>query len=264
MQIKKLFFCLLLLCLTLGLKAQESSPFHIGFEVGGGSLLGEKDSRWNISQDMRSYGQYYSSSYYEANAEASQFYVGIKPEFIFMKGRLSVASGLRFSTTYEKIGGTEWDDSDKSSYFFLRHQGNDGLEFYRIRSIKETVNHLSIPLEATLIISGIKNDWQIYIKGGALFGSKVYAKTHFDFLLPEMDRYQDELLRASGSDINSFYFTLYGEFGLRIKQENGVRYNLGLTTPVGHLTKNNFRLFDADSFVGVHFSVSSPFNLLKK
>ena len=181
MQIKKLFFCLLLLYLTLGLKAQESSPFHIGFEVGGGSLLGEKDSRWNISQDMRSYGQYYSSSYYEANAEASQFYLGIKPEFIFMKGRLSVASGLRFSTTYEKIGGTEWDDSDKSSYFFLRHQGNDGLEFYRIRSIKETVNHLSIPLEATLIISGIKNDWQIYIKGGALFGSKVYAKTHFDF-----------------------------------------------------------------------------------
>ena len=79
-----------------------------------------------------------------------------------------------------------------------------------------------------------------------------------------MDRYQDELLRASGSDINSFYSTLYGEFGLRIKQENGVRYNLGLTTPVGHLTKNNFRLFDVDSFVGVHFSVSSPFNLLKK
>jgi len=249
---------LLFLWMASALSAQDNVPLRIAVEAGGADWSGEPDTRWNIRQDVNSYGANLYADPVHAGSEGSFQYIGIKPEFTLWKGRVYVGTGLRFSTAYEFLGNIS---EGEQSYFFLRRQGHEAVEFYRIRSIEETVNHLSVPLEISLVVLGYRSNWQLYVKAGSEIGMKVYGKTHIRFRNPEMNPYAQELLDDADIRLNRFYSTLYGTIGLRLTQRNGIRYSAEVIIPSRYLTKDNFSVVTPQEFSGAQFSISFPMQL---
>lgn len=155
---KNYILACLLFSFTIITKSQNTTPIRIGIEIGFAAIEGDVDSRWNIRQDLNSYGGNLNRiGMRGAYNELLKTHLGVLPTFYFMEGRVDISSGLRLTMFSGKIGSNKIDD--KQSYFFFRHSSpNDDIEFYRIRKIDEKVHYLSIPLEASVVLLGHRSN----------------------------------------------------------------------------------------------------------
>lgn len=254
---------LLFLCAIIGLNAQTNSSISIGFESGIGGIDGDLNPQLYLSQNMYGNELYDQHSYYDDTFNSTFCFVGIRPELSFLKERLRISSGLRFKMTRGTIDGKDWNNTNQP-YFFLRHQGEDRLDFYRVRSLKETANHLSVPLDASFELFKMFGKIHIYIKGGLEAGATVYKKTHIHFLNPEMKKYEKEVLNGIDYNQNSFYSAAYFGYGARVKLRNEMNFDLGINYSLGYFTKKNYNLYVDNYFIEAYLSVSLPKKMFHK
>lgn len=249
-----------LFCCFINARAQQDAKFHIGIEYGLFEFYGKIDDRWDFRQTTKlqsSYWHYYGSE--TAYKNGNYFHVGLKPQLTTWNGRLTLASGLRYTNVKESITA-----ESTSSPLFMYGESQQGIELFRVNRIDETLGYLTVPLEADIGIIGNLHTWAIFVKGGIQAGMKIHGKTTIDFVSNQLDGHNDEILASIGKDPSSFFSTIYTSAGVRFVLRNGMR--LSLESPVINfiLSKDNFTLVNPYELIGMQLSVAFPVNFSSK
>lgn len=265
----KKFYVLLIAIYSVSLLYGQNNPtVRIGVEVGNGVVDGKIKDTWNIRQNVNfyDYGYDYSGRRpYSDNSflpSSKYIYLGIKPQISFFKDRINIFSGLRFTMFNNRIGG-----SNSEEPIFLRVNNPNSIDFYKITSISEKTEYLSVPLEVSyrLFQSHIVREYPAisgYFKIGGEVGAKVYGKQKLEFESPKMLMYEDEILKSNGAKENSFYATLYTSLGLQLSTRNGMQYSIEAMLPSKIRSNDNFSLLTSGTFSGFQFSVQTPINII--
>lgn len=250
----KYILLLFLNCLFLTAKAQQFSGFHIGIEYGTSQMTGEIDERWEFRQTIDSYANYegYDGSE-SAIGEGAIHYAGLKTTYSIWNDRLTFASGLRYVNIHERIfpGGS-------SPHLYLYQPSNEGIEFFRLYGIEESLGYGTIPFEVDLLLLGYMSNWQVYVKGGIQVGMKLHEKNELDFVSQEMREYENSILSNMNVAQNNFFSNANGSIGLRLILRNGTRLAIEGTSSSIFLTNNNLSLLTSQSLPGVHFMLTVP------
>jgi len=222
-----------------------------GFIYPGGSIKESLAIRQNISSyyvDQTSNGH--------ISSETSGFILGLRWEYYNAKFKTGVSTGLRYTGYSSEITGFSSNNAD---FFYLRYSvQNTDTKFTRVKSIIETNNFISIPLEFRIV--PIQFEWfGLFAKAGAEFSLLNLRKgTNIDFLDNSMDIHQADILNSIGMTTKKLYSTLYGSVGLKLGQQDKPNYIIEVFLPSFILTRNNFALIDVDYFEGFKFSVQIP------
>lgn len=252
---KRLLLLLLLSC-VLSVEAQQSSGLRIGIEYGTYEMTGEIDDRWEFRY-MKGHNTSPESYLGSENVigTGEMRYAALKSELSIWGNRVTLASGLRYTHVSEEISPS------KSYQLYLYHPSEQGIEFFRILGMSETLGYLSVPLEADILLWGRHSNWQGYVKGGIEAGTKIHSKTGLDFVSQEMKKYQEEILSTAGKSPSNLFVNTYGSLGLRLILNNGIRLSGEVSFPGVILSKNNFSLLDTKLYSGVRFMISTPISL---
>lgn len=203
------------------------------------------------------------SSYYVNQASNGQisstifgFILGLRWEYFNVKLKTGISTGLRYTGYICEISGFSSSNSD---FFYLRYSMlNSDTKFARVKSISETNNFISIPLELRTIPIQYKG-LGLFVKVGAEFSKfNLKKSTNIDFQDESMEIHQDIILNDISAATNKLYSTLYGSIGLKLGQENKPNYIFEVFLPSFFLTRNNFTLTNVDHFEGFKFSVQFP------
>ena len=243
-------------CACLSIDAQNVSKLRIGFEMGGSAMMGEMNDRWEFRKPWNRYSDYDSYYYGSDNAEGegNMFYARLKMELPLLKDWVTLSSGLRYTHFNERI----FTHSD--SHLYLFHPSQQGIELFRINDINESLGYLSVPLEADVAIFGKIRRWHVFVKGGIQAGIKVHDKSRISFVSKEMEKYESEILVATGGSPSNFMSSIYGSVGFRFIFDNQLRITIENSLPHLFLTKNNFSLITPEGIPGLQASVTVPLN----
>ena len=203
------------------------------------------------------------SSYYvnqdtdgHISSETYGFTLGLRWEYFNPRFKTGISTGLRYTGYRSEISGYS---SSISDFFYMRYSMQDGeTRFARVRSIDETNNFLSIPLELRLVPLQYKRAG-FFVKAGAEISFLNFEKgTDIDFQEGGMEAHQDIVLNSIGMTTNKVYSTVYGSVGLKLGQENKPNYSFEVFIPSLFLTGDNFTLTDVDHFTGFRISIQFP------
>ena len=258
----KIFFSTLLATFFLVTAQAQNCPiFRIGAEYGEKTVLSAKvNDKWNIHQDVGGRWYDYNSRLGTNNgngfAAYTQKYVGIKPEVSLLNDRLNIYSGLRLTMISENISGI-----GDNAHFYLREATPQGIEFYRVKTISEKLNYLSIPLEVSYVPIVIQQV-AVYGKLGAQLGYKISGKTSLDFVSESMKQHESELIKKAGVENNKFYSEIYAAIGARFISHRKLHFNIEYMLPSRMLTKNNGSITKpTENEGGLQLSVQVPLQL---
>ena len=222
-----------------------------GFMYPGGTIKENIAIRQNIS----SYYVYQSSNGY-VSSYTSGFMLGLRWEYFNVRLKAGISTGLRYTGYISEISGFTSSNAD---FFYLRYSMmNSDTKFARVKSISETNNFISIPLEIRFIPFQYKG-LGLFVKAGIEF-SRFNLKKGTDIIFQDtiMEINEDIILSGMGAAPNKLYSTLYGSIGLKIGKEDKPNYQFEVFLPSLFLTKNNFTLSDVEYFDGFKFSVQIP------
>ncbi len=254
MNSKQMFFIAVAIsCLIIPTQAQKTATFRVGVESAILFFGYSPNNKWDIRQDISRYDNYSNGS--ATLGELNYSYFGIKPEISLLKDRLNIYSGLRLIT----LSGSA--ERGSNSFFYLRSFNSDGTHFYMVRSIREKLSYLSVPLEIAYTMAKWKR-FAMYVKGGAQIGFKVYDKSALSFMNSDMKEYEREIIANRGFKNNSILSNAYSSFGIRFITRNQMHINLEVICPAMHLTENNGGLWEFEKDAGGGgFQISVQFPL---
>jgi len=192
----------------------------------------------------------------EINSTAFGIYAGLRAEYFLKKFKTGLSAGLRYINYGSEISGFSARNAD---FFYLRYsmEGSD-TRFARVKSMSETTNFITIPLELRFIPIQRKGIG-LFVKAGAeLSLLNLKHSTHISFQDPEMNVNEDEILQQISTPANKFYSTLYATAGIKFGYEGKVNYILEVFLPGSYLTKDNFSLTKVDYFEGFKLSLQIP------
>jgi hypothetical protein len=203
------------------------------------------------------------SSYYvdqpsngNISSTTSGFIMGLRWEYFNNKFKTGVSTGLRYTGFRSEITGFSSSNAD---FFYLRYSMmNSDTKFARVKSITETNNFISIPLEFRFIPIQYKG-FGLFAKVGAEV-SRFNLKKGVDINFQDntMEIHQELILNSIGVSTNKLYSTFYGSIGLKIGQEYKPNYLFEIFLPSVFNTRHNFALTNIDYFEGFKFSVQFP------
>lgn len=251
----RFIFCFLAAISFLSLQAQSpKKKFVISFNYGTKGLISELNENWPIRQDVSYYYNYGNNA--RVNIMARLNYFGVSPEFFFLNNKLSVASGLRFTNLYSDITKPEYDNSE---YFFLRIKSDgSNTDYARVRTIKENVNFLGVPLE----IKYIPFDFDFisfYVKLSGELAYKINSATDIVFKEPEMEQYQSAVLSDLNVKTNPLYASIYASIGSTVRFSEKLFCSLDVFFPSFYTTEKNSGLVNITNISGVQISLTVPF-----
>lgn len=256
-----LIYLILLSCLKLSSQDRKDKPLHnwtrfLHLETGIIYPNGAIKESIAIRQNISSYYVNQSSGGYISSA-TSGLIAGLRWEYFNPALKAGISTGLRYTGFNSEISGFTSSNAD---FFYLRYSMmNSDTKFARVKSITETCNFISIPLEIRYI--------PIFYKGLALFAkagiefSGINLKKGTDIVFQDkaMEVNQDIILAGLGEANNTFYSALYGSIGLKLGRDGKPNYMFEVFLPSLFLTKNNFILSEVDYFEGFKVSVQFPF-----
>ena len=261
MKLRNLFLTAVLLSATL-LQAQQndervSTPNHwmLGIEMGTEGIFGSfRDDKWSVRQSFGSFGNFDSRNS-SVFANAGSFYFGVKPEFVFGNGRLSVASGLRYLSVNCTL-----DNNSRFGFFFLRY-GEVGTDtrYARVRSISENYHFIGIPLELRWRPIRFPNpQFNFHLMVGADAYFKLGSNIEIDFVNDFMQNEKQTILDYVGVETNNFLSRAHFGFGASYTFENRMAITVDVLFPF-FLTENNFALIGSPiNSSAVQFSFQIP------
>lgn len=229
----------------------QSLHLDAGFLFPAGSIKESIAVRQNISYY---YANHSSDGY--VSAETSVFTTGVKWEFFNSRFSTGFASGLRYTGFNTEISGYTARNAD---FYYLRYSMHESdTKFARVKSITETNNFISVPVEATFIPLKYK-ELSLFVRAGVEFSLlNIKHATDIDFHNEEMEIQKEVILSVLADTPDKFYSTLYGSLGLMYTQEDKPNFVFEIILPVHFNTKNNFAFTKIDNMAGFKFSVQFP------
>jgi hypothetical protein len=208
-----------------------------------------------IRQNISSYYVNQSSNGY-ISSSTSGFILGLKWEYFNTRLKTGISTGLRYTGYRSEISGFTSSNAD---FFYLRYSMlNSDTKFARVKSITETNNFISIPLEIRYIPFQYKG-FGLFVKAGiefSIFNLKKGTDINFQDTIMEVN--QDIILSGMSASPNKLYSVLYGSIGLKVGKEGKPNCQFEVFLPSLFLTKNNFTLTDVGYFDGFKFSILFP------
>ena len=241
MKLRNLFLVAVFLATTLAQAQQndaerEPNRWMLGFEVGTEGIHGSfRSDKWSIRQGF--VGQLHGDF---ITTLAQNFYFGVKPEFIFADGQLSVASGLRFLSMNCTL-----DNNSRFGFFFLRYS-EDGVatRYARVRSIHEHHHFIGVPLEVRWRPFRFSNpQFNLHLTVGADAYLKLASDIEIDFVNEFMQDSQQTILDYVGAETNNFLSRAFFGFGASYSFRNRTALTMDVLFPF-FLTENSFTLIN--------------------
>lgn len=229
----------------------QSLHLDAGFLFPSGSIKESIAVRQNISYY---YANHSSEGY--VSAETSVFTTSVKWEF-FNSGILTgFSTGLRYTGFNTEISGYTARNAD---FYYLRYSMHESdTKFARVKSITETNNFISVPVEVIFIPLHYK-ELSLFFRAGIEFSLlNIKHATGIDFHNKEMEIQKEAILSVLSGTPDKFYSTLYGSLGLMYTQEDKPNFMFEVVLPVHFITKNNFAFTEIDNMAGIKFSVQFP------
>lgn len=203
---------------------------------------------------------YYVNQYSDGHVSSasSGLVAGIHYLYFYPRYRSGLTAGLRYIGFNTEISGYT---SSISDFFYLRYsmQEND-TKFARVKSLKETINMLTVPVEIQLV--PIKyNNLELYGKAGTEFGViRFNHETDIVFHDENMEVYQESILSNISGSSDKLFSSFYTKIGLKFGEENKPNFMFEVYLPSLFLTKNNFTLIDAEYYQGFQLAIQFPIN----
>jgi hypothetical protein len=208
-----------------------------------------------VRQNISYYYANHSSDGY-VSAETSVFTTAVKWEFFNPRILMGFASGLRYTGFNTEISGYTARNAD---FYYLRYSMHESdTKFARVKSITESNNFISVPVEVTFIPLKYE-ELSLFVRAGVEFSLlNIKHATDIDFHNEEMEIQKDVILSVLADTPDKFYSTLYGSLGLMYTQEDKPNFVFEVILPVHFLSKNNFAFTEIDNMAGFKFSVQIP------
>ena len=186
-------------------------------------LVKPEQIRENHSQGHFSGDYYYDFGHFGEYTDVKTTYFGIKPELFFLKNRIGIASGLRFSIARSYL------ISDRDVFLWRVKEEGLNTEYVRINEIQHQSYLVGIPLEIRHFINRRELPIQTYFKIGASFNYRIQAKNMIHFTNKAMEKY-DEIVQNQLPNGNDFSVFFFGAVGFKIG-----RYKEGRWNPWGNI-----------------------------
>ncbi len=237
---------------------KASSPWQSYFMVEVNNYLpnGSMNSHIAVRQNVDAY-----DSGYDSNGSVWSDAYGLAGGLQWMvyneNLRIGISSGLRYTNYMTEIYGSV---SASADYFYLRYsEANQETKFARVKSISETKEYLSIPLEISYKVFEYQRI-SLWTRLGGEFGLICLDhKTDISFMESGMDVFKTEVLPSFGvadeKALSSIYWTIGGSYRLK----NGVFFRVdGIALSKYVNTDAPFFLVESDYFSGVMLSMQIP------
>ena len=224
----------------------ESGFIYPGGNIRESLAIRQNISSWHVNQSAT--GNIFADSH--------GFIGGLRCEYFSSLLMTGISTGVRFTRYNTVITGYS---SNISDFFYLRYSmGGSDTKFARVKSLTETNNFISIPIEFRFMPLQF-DALGLYVKAGTEFSiANLHKETNIEFQESIMDIHREDVLNNIMIVTNRYYSTLYGSIGLTIGRSGRPNYNIEAYLPSILLTGNNFTLTETDRFQGVMFSVQLP------
>jgi hypothetical protein len=244
----------LLLLINL-LNGQETRQKRIFVETGMDFVECNADNRDYIRQSEQP-EVYYNSD--DLGGLLYKNYAGIKAEMKFMKNRLGISSGLRFTRMESSIGKeTYWESGDDYYYMLYRHQDNS-VYYLRVKDITQVTEYLGIPLEARFCPYRSRF-FRLYYKVGFSVNFRLNNDVNIHFLDSSMEKYESD----AGNLVEEpwrVYSTLQLAVGLRFGKDDKPNLSIEACLPECMLVSSDKQSFVSPvAGLGVQLNYSIPF-----
>lgn len=230
---------------------KQSLHLDAGFLFPSGTIKEDIAVRQNISHYYTSH-----SSQGYVSAETSVFTTSVRWEFYNSRLLTGISSGLKFTGFNTEISGYTTRNTD---FFYLRYNMIDSdTRFARVKSITETNNFISVPIELRIIPLHYR-EMSLFVRAGIEFSLlNIKHTTDIDFHNDNMEVHKESILSLLSTTPDKFYSTVYSSAGFVYTQENKPNFMFELILPVHIISKNNFALTEIDNMAGFKLSVQIP------
>jgi len=235
----------------------QDKPFrNLSFETGIDFVsCNPPDEKDYIRADIVRYSYYNESASYVMALFYKNYY-GLKYENRFLKNKLGVVSGIRYTRTDASIGkDTYW--SSKTDYFYvLSGQQGTTTEFMRVKNITQIAHYLGIPLEFRFYPYE-ERKVQLYYKIGFDFNFLVGNHTNVVFRERAMNQYEEEISDII-EDPWKFYATAGLAVGLKIGDAGKPGINIEACIPSGIMRSNSSSFVSPAVGAGIQLNIRFP------
>jgi len=242
---------LFLICLYTGIvSAQEIRQKYIGVEAGLAFFESNMLNVDFIRKDMSSYSTGYSTNNISSNTYKS--YIGIKPEYYTLNGKLGGMVGIRFSRVDNIVGKNNYMAEGNNYFYFLYRQDGLTTEYLKVKQIDQHAEYLGIPVEIRYFPFR-PHFFRLYFKAGAEIDFRLQSKTDFSFDDKAMEIFQNDLT-AKFEKPRAVNVLLYGAGGIRLGRKGKPSVSYEITLPYLYVTSEPTAL--ANPIFGAGFQLN--------
>jgi hypothetical protein len=252
---KKVFILVLFILLlsALTLPAQDNAKrFRLGFEFGADVYYGDMVKPEQVRENKSAYPGYngYDESLGDigANQAMTALYLGVKPEFFFLRNQIGIATGIRFSRFLTAFS------SDKDYFLWQLKEEGVYTDYLRIRNIEQQSYYIGIPLEIRFFPNRRELPFQHYFKLGAAFNYRLRTNNDIRFQDNAMNRHTGEIENKIGNP-DDFTSYIYPVFGFKIGKGKFPRFNIEAHFPGFLVNPNAFSFVKTYAGFGIQLSV---------
>lgn len=254
MKMKSAFFAFIFLFACSWSQAQENKKLSLKVELGSSEVTGTLNDTWNIRQDV---GSYYESTYRSVAADMFATDIAVKLEYALFENKIALSSGLQLSNLKSDLYVANSRNAS-TDFFYLRYR-NTGVNthFAKVTSISESSNYLTIPLDARFNVFSIRKV-RFFVRSGIDLGLNIGSTTKINFINPEMQPYEDDVLNDLNISQNDIISSWKTSIGASFGNVNKLHYNLEVLLPSFYLTRNTSSILNDEVFTGFRLSAQIP------
>jgi hypothetical protein len=227
-------------------RTYEYQRLHFGVEAGFENFIGDnvKPSAIRESQSYVHDDFSYQHGFMYDYQDFTRYYFGVKSEYS-LSHRFAVAAGLRFAFGKSSL------TSDRDNFLWKVHESETSSDYVKIKSIRQNVYNLGIPLELKFFPGQSDLLVRQYIKVGAVFNFAFAQDVSLDFANKSMEKYGSDV-KGQFEKPDFFNGEAFIALGLKFGRMRNPFGSLEFQVPVQFSNRTRLSsLFELDENVGV-------------
>lgn len=236
----------------------EKKPGVLYIDTGMDFLSALSPAKDYIRADIDQY--YYGYAATTLKGHLYKNYLGVKYETRFLKKKLGILSGLRYTRMVSSLGKENYWSGSSDYFYMLFSQEDTRTDYMKVKEINQVAGYIGIPLELRIYpyIKERKSNIYVYYKIGSDFNFRIHSRTTAVFSNSAMNQYKDE----PGKIVEkpwSFYSSFHLGVGFRIGKPEKPGVNIELLYPASVWGEDKPALVSPDAGGGVQVNVRLPF-----
>lgn len=181
----------------------------------------------------------------------------IKYETLFLKQRISLDAGIRFSQFVQNTG--KWELlTEGVNYFYFSYKHDDQNTYYaRLKSILQTTSYLGVPVEFSFFPLENPHFCRFYMKLGAEIDFRLSTNTKIHFLNEGLPILESQVT-SQISKPSPVGFSFYNCVGIKAGVDGKPTFSLDLLIPVLNTNPGETGLLKNGFGAGLQFNYHIP------